>query len=457
MALGAGRHVVYVQGVKMTASAVARMDAAAPFQTADADAVYGKVMRRIVPFLCIGFMAAYVDRVNVGFAKLQMLADLRMSETVFGLGAGLFFLGYILCETPSNMLLIRVGARTWIARIMLTWGVLSGLMMVVHGPIAFYLVRFLLGVAEAGFMPGVLFYLAEWFPATRRGRATALFMIGIPLASVVGGPLSGAILTGLGGVAGLAGWRWLFVLEAAPPILLGMMTFAVLPRSLESAAWLTEREKTLLARDRTVEQAGHAPSDFAAAFRDPLVWLIGAIDGALLLGLYTVAFWFPTLLRDAGVHEALWIGLLTAAPHAAAVLAMMLNGWHSDRTGDRRWHIIVPILIGAVALALSPLAHSSVVWTVAVISIANAGILGALPPFWTLPSLMLRGAAAAAGLALAGSIANIAGFFATFLVGWLKDLTHSTDLVVLIFAAVLVVSALAVLVIPSEPATGRGR
>jgi MFS family permease len=282
-------------------------------------------------------------------------------------------------------------------------------------------------------------------------------MIGIPLASVVGGPLSGAILNGLSGAAGLAGWRWLFALEAVPPILLGILTFAVLPRSIQSAAWLTEREKSLLARDRVGDQTGHAPSDFVAAFRDPVVWLIGAIDGALLLGLYTVAFWFPTLLRDAGVHEPLWIGLLTAAPHAAAVVAMLINGWHSDRTRERRWHIILPILIGAVALALSPLAHSNIVWTVAIISIANAGILGALPPFWTLPSLLLRGAAAAAGLALAGSIANIAGFFATFLVAWLKDLTHSTTLVLLIFAAVLVVSALSVLGIPRERTTDRGR
>jgi len=433
------------------------MDDAIASTTAEADAAYGKIMRRIVPFLCIGFMTAYVDRVNVGFAKLQMLSDLGMSETVFGLGASLFFLGYILFEVPSNMMLMRVGARAWIARIMLTWGLLSGLMMVVHGPISFYCVRFLLGVAEAGFMPGVLFYLAEWFPAARRGQATALFMIGIPLASVVGGPLSGAILTGLSGAAGLAGWRWLFVLEAAPPILLGLLTFAVLPRSIASAAWLTTREKTLLTRDQSLDQAGHAPSDFAAAFRNPSVWLIGAIDGALLLGLYTVAFWFPTLLRDAGLHEPLWIGFVTAAPHAAAAVAMLVNGWHSDRTGERRWHIIMPILIGAVALALSPLAHHNILWTVAVISVANAGILGALPPFWTLPSLLLRGAAAAAGLALAGSIANIAGFFATFLVGWLKDLTHSTNLVVLIFAAVLAVSALAVLGVPRARDTDLGR
>jgi MFS family permease len=310
-----------------------------------------------------------------------------------------------------------------------------------------------LGVAEAGFMPGVLFYLAEWFPAARRGRATALFMIGIPLASVVGGPLSGAILTGLSGAFGLAGWRWLFMVEAAPPIVLGLLIFAALPRSLGSAVWLTEAEKTLLARDRAEDQAGHAPSDFASAFRDPTVWLLGAIDGALLLGLYTIAFWFPTLLRDAGMRDTLGIGLLSATPHVVAVFAMLLNGWDSDRTGERRWHIAAPILIGAVALGLSPLAQHSVVLTVAIISIANGAILGALPPFWTLPSLMLRGAAAAAGLALAGSIANVAGFFATSLVGWLKDLTHSTHLVVLIFAAVLAVSASAVLCIPRDRAT----
>jgi MFS family permease len=417
---------------------------------ASADIAYAKVDRHIALFLCFGFLVAYIDRVNVGFAKLQMLSALNLSETVYGLGAGLFFIGYILFEVPSNMILMRVGARPWIARIMLTWGLLSGAMLFVDGPRTFYVERFLLGVAEAGFMPGVLFYLAEWYPTHRRAKATALFMIGIPLASVIGGPLSGAILAWLNGALGLAGWRWLFVVEAIPPVLLGALTFMILPKSIDSADWLDEDEKGLLKRDLSPASAGHHPSEFAAAFREPKVWLIGAVDGAILLGLYTIAFWFPTLLRDAGIHNPLRIGLFSAVPHVFAVIAMVLNGWHSDRSGDRRWHIVLPITVGAVALALSPLALHSVPATVVIISVANAGILGALPPFWTLPSTFLRGAAAAAGLALAGSIANIAGFFATSLVGWAKDLTRSTNSVVVLFAGCLLVSALAMLLVPRE-------
>jgi MFS family permease len=412
--------------------------------------VYAKIDRRVALFFCLGFLVAYLDRVNIGFAKLQMLSDLRLSETAYGLGAGLFFVGYILCEVPSNMILMRVGARPWIARIMLTWGLLSGAMLFVHGQGSFYAARFFLGVAEAGFMPGVLYYLAEWYPAHRRAKATALFMIGIPLASIVAGPLSGAILKWLNGSFGLAGWQWLFAIEALPAILLGILTFAVLPKNIASAAWLDEDEKLLLQQELSSPDTAHRPSEFAAAFRDPKVWLIGAVDGALLLGLYTIAFWLPSLLKDAGVHSPLRIGLLSTIPHVAAVIAMVLNGRHSDRVVERRWHIVLPIMIGAAALALSTLAAQSVALTIITLSIANAGILGALPPFWALPSTFLRGAASAAGLALAGSIANIAGFFATSLVGWARGVTHSSTMVVVIFAGCVLASALAMLAIPRD-------
>ncbi|MBM9400310.1 MFS transporter [Gluconacetobacter azotocaptans] len=411
-------------------------------------ALYRRVAWRIAPFLCLGFLAAYVDRVNVGFAKLRMASDLGLGEAAYGLGAGLFFIGYVLCEVPSNVVLQRVGARFWLARIMLTWGLLSGAMCMVHTPMSFYVLRLLLGIAEAGFMPGALLYLSQWFPPDRRARVTALFMVGIPLSSVLGAPLSGFIMAHVSGVGGIAGWRWLFAIEALPPILLGVWALLFLPDSIERSAWLSGAERQFLRGRLREAHDDHAVSHLWAAFRDIRVWHLGLIDGSVLLGLYTVAFWFPSFLKGHGVHDPMTIGWITTIPHLVAVCCMILNGWHSDRSGERRLHIVLPIVAGAVLLACSTLADGSLALSVTLIALANGAILGALPPFWCIPANFLTGPAAAAGLAIACSFANLAGFFATALIGWTIERTHSPDLALDIFALSMGCAALSLFLIP---------
>jgi len=418
--------------------------------TAAGDRLYAKMTWRLLPFFCLCLLAAYIDRVNVGFAKLQMLGDLHFSETIYGWGAGLFFVGYILCEIPSNVILQRVGARIWIARIMLTWGLLSGATMLVHSPQSYYIVRFLLGVAEAGFMPGALFFFSSWYPLHRRSRITALFMLGIPLSSVIGAPLSGWIMAECQGQAGLAGWQWLFLLEAIPSICLGVAALFVLPASIEKTSWLTNDEKRQLSRDLKADRHEDEIHLLVEAFRNGKVWLIGLIDGTLLLGLYSIAFWLPTIIHRTGVASPLTIGLLTAIPHGTGVVTMLILGWNSDRTHERRWHVALPMAVGAAGLALSTVFTDDLTMTVVLMAVANAGIIGALPALWAIPGSFLVGRAAAAGLALALSMANLAGFFSTYLVGWVIDQTHSASLALLFFALCVVLGGLTVLFLPAK-------
>jgi MFS family permease len=414
------------------------------------EAAYRKVTWRLAPLFCLCFLASYLDRANVGFAKLQMQGELGWSETVYGLGAGLFFISYILLEVPSNIVLQKVGARLWIARIMVTWGLVSGAMMFATTPASFYVLRFLLGAAEAGFYPGVMYYFTAWFPARRRSRVIAIFMLGIPMASIVGAPLSGWIMTRFQGVAGLAGWQWMFAIEALPAIALGLCVFRFLPSSIAAASWLTPQEKSLLEANLDAERGGHGVGELGAALRDAKVWLLGAIDGTMLLGLYAITFWLPTMIRNTGVADPFHVGLLTAIPHVTAAVAMIAIGWRSDRLRERRWHTSVPMFVGAVALVLSAAATHNLTATVLLLAIANAGLLGALAPFWSIPGNVLRGAGAAAGMALVASIANLAGFFATYLVGWLMDLTHSAAGALIAFALCLAVGGFAVLRLPPK-------
>lgn len=415
---------------------------------AEREAIHRSVAFHIIPFLCLGFLAAYIDRVNVGFAKFEMLDDLHMGDAAFGLGAGIFFLAYILCEVPSNIILERVGARLWLARILLTWGIISALTCCIHGTTMFYLARFALGVAEAGFMPGALFYLGQWVPAERRARATALFMIGIPLSSVIGAPLSGAILAHLSGWLGIAGWRWLFLIEGAPPILLGAWAFFYLPASIQEARWLTSEQRDYLLADMAREDdSKDKRSDFLSAFTDIRVWIVGIIDGSILLGLYTIAFWFPSFLREHGVVSIQGIALLAMLPHIAAVVSMVVVGRRSDRRGERHLHIVVPIAIGSVALGLSGSDFFGLPGLVVLVVLANAALLAALPALWALPVSFLSGSAAAAGLAVACSFANIAGFFATSVVGFSVQHTHSVTVVLWGFAVMMTLSSTLVFVI----------
>ena len=423
-----------------------------PSQDTEGRRLYRKVAWRLIPFLCCCYLAAYLDRINVGFAKLQMADQLQLSDAAFGLGAGLFFVGYILFEVPSNLILKRVGARVWIARIMVSWGVLSACTLLVTTPVQFYVLRLLLGIAEAGFLPGVLYYLTLWFPTHRRGRMIALFMIGLPLSSVIGAPLSGWILEAFDGLQGLRGWQWLFLLEGVPSVLLGLLALRLLPEGPQDAEWLDLREQGHLLRDLTVDEAQSPASgdSFRQGFFNLKVWMLGGIDFAILLSAYAMGFWMPTFIRQAGVADASDIGLLTALPSIAAVFGMLALGASSDRFRERRWHIILPFWTGAAAMAASTAFTDNVVVTVLLFSIAQAAIIGAVPVFFSLPATFLTGTAAATGFALACSLANIAGLVSNTLIGLALDITGRSGGALLFFAACLVLGSLLVVALPAK-------
>ena len=414
--------------------------------------LFRKVTWRLVPFLCFCYLAAYLDRINVGFARLQMLDDLGFSEATFGLGAGLFFLGYILLEVPSNLALQRVGARLWIARIMLTWGILSASTLLVKTPLQFHILRFFLGAAEAGFLPGVLFYLTQWFPSQRRGRIIALFMIGLPLSSVIGGPLSGWIMKAAHDLHGLHGWQWLFLLEGLPSIALGILAFWCLPDSPCHARWLNEQERatidSVLAQDQAEMPA--ARHRFRDGFWNLKVWMLGGIDFSILLTAYALGFWMPTFIKATGISDAFHIGLLTALPSVAALIGMLAIGASSDRHRERRWHIIIPFVIGAVAMAGSTFFTHSTWATVLLFSIAQAMVIGAVPVFFSLPATFLKGTAAATGFALACSLANIAGLVSNSVMGFAMQLSGQAGGAMWFFAVCLLASALLVVALPAK-------
>ncbi len=414
-------------------------------------AVYRKVAFRLVPLLCICYLAAYLDRVNVGFAKLQMLADLEFSNTVYGLGAGIFFLGYVIFEVPSNLLLHRVGARVWIARIMITWGVLGGLMAFVTTPMQFYILRFLLGVAEAGFIPGVLLYLTYWFPAAWRGRIIALFLAAIPMSNIVGGPLSGWILATMGDVGGLRGWQWLFILETTPSILLGLAVLKFLDDRVDDARWLSDEEKAKIQADIAAEASpGTQHASAIGALRSGRVWMLGLAYFCIASAIYITSFWMPTLIKQLGVNDPLHIGWLTTIPYTIAIVAMVLCNTSADRMAERRWHTVVPCVASALGLAI--VASPDIGLTLAMIGLvlAAAGASAAQAAFWSLPPAFLTGAGAAAGIALVNSLGNIAGMASTALVGWMTDLTGSPNASLYLFAAVGVFGAVLVLRLPAK-------
>jgi D-galactonate transporter len=417
---------------------------------ADEERIYKKVTARIVPFLFICYLAAYLDRVNVGFAKLQMLRDLGFSETAYGLGAGIFFLGYVLFEVPSNVILHRVGARVWIARIMITWAIISGAMVFVRTPTTFYILRFLLGVAEAGFIPGILLYLTYWYPSQRRGRITAIFLAAIPMASIFGGPLSGWILNTASGAQGLNGWQWLFILESIPSLLLGVVTLFYLDNRVATVKWLSADEKRVIAQNIAHEEGDKEDSSLSHVFRNNKVWLLGLIYFCVASSIYIISFWLPTIVKQTGVSDPLHIGLLTAIPYTAAVIAMIAVNTNADRLRERRWHTLVPCIVTAVGLAVTASATGNTVLAMVGLTLAAAGASSAQAAFWTLPAAFLGGAAAAAGIALVNSLGNIAGFVSTYAVGWMTDLTHSTSASLYLFAGLLVIGGVLVLAIPSR-------
>jgi ACS family tartrate transporter-like MFS transporter len=421
------------------------------------DRLYRKVSRRIIPLMMVLYLFAFLDRVNIGFAALTMNQDLGFTPYIYGWGAGIFFLGYILFEVPSNVVLAKVGARLWICRIMVTWGLVSSAMAFVGGEWSFYVLRFLLGVAEAGFLPGMIFYLTHWFPAARRAKFVALFMAAVPLASALGAPISGFIL-GVDGVLGFKGWQWLFILEGLPSCVLGVLVLVLLPDGPAKASWLTDAEKTAiadgLARDRA-RNPHRVHESLWPALRDYRVVLLGLVYFGIVVGLYGIGLWLPQIIKAMGFTN-IQVGLIIAVPYFASAGAMMLWGRHSDHTGERVWHVALPALVSAAGFIASIYLQSTVLQLCA-LGIACIGIYSALGPFWTLPSMFLGSVGAAAGIALINSIGNAGGFLGPYLVGWIKGATGSFHLGMAALAVGLAASAvLALLLGRVLHATARG-
>ncbi|MBN8744364.1 MAG: MFS transporter [Thiomonas arsenitoxydans] len=413
-----------------------------------AEAVYRRIGWRIIPFLILCYFVAYLDRVNIGFAQLQMKGDLHFSDAVYGLGAGIFFLGYFLFEVPSNLILHRVGARVWIARIMITWGLISALTLFVTTPTQFYVMRFLLGVAEAGFFPGIILYLTYWYPAARRSQMTAWFMSAVPLSGLIGGPVSGWILHHFHGQHGWAGWQWLFVLEGLPAVVLGIVTLFYLDNGIKQAKWLNADEKNALQHALDQEAQTKPAHSALQGMADPRVWLMALIYFSVVIGLYGLSFWLPLLIKSTGVTDPLTIGWLVALPYGVSVVAMILVGRSSDKRHERRWHVAIPALIGAVGLVLSTLWSTDTTLAMVALTLATVGIMVVLPLFWALPNAFLAGTAAAAGIALINALGNLAGFFGPSIIGWVKQATQSTNGGILVLAAFMVLCAVLVLLTP---------
>ena len=412
---------------------------------AQADAVYRKVKWRLIPFLMACYVVAYLDRVNVGFAKLGMSDELGIGEAAYGLGAGIFFIGYFLFEIPSNMALHRFGARRWIARIMISWAVVSAACAFIGGPTSFYVLRFLLGVAEAGFFPGIILYVSYWFPSSRRGEIIALFMVAIPLAGIVGGPLSGLIMQGMDGTAGWRGWRWMFLIEAIPAVVLGCLVPRMLPSRPAEADWLDSSERAQIEQDLADDEpegVRHHAS-IRDIFGDPQIMRLALIYFGCIMGQYGFTFWLPTMIDDISGGSPLVVGLFSVLPYACAAVTMLLVGRSSDRTGERRWHLILPLLVGAGALIFTPMAQNPVP-AIALLCLAAAATLTASPLFWNLPTAFLRGSAAAVGIAAINSVGNLAGFVSPLLIGWISGTTGSRTTATAVLAMILVIAALAV-------------
>jgi MFS family permease len=430
-----------------------------PQMTAPAseDALYNKVASRIVPLLFCCYIAAYLDRVNVSFAKLQIQSDVpQINDTVFGLGAGIFFLGYFAFEVPSNIFMEKVGARFWIARIMITWGIVSTAMIFVNSPWVFYGLRLLLGFAEAGFFPGVILYLTYWFPSRRRGEMIAFFMLAIALTGVIGAPLSGWILHEFNGAAGLKGWQMLFLLEGIPSIVLGIFVPSLLANGVRSAHWLTEEEKLLLERNLQADEVRKEHLPLAGIFFNPQLILFAAIYFCCAMGLYGTGFWIPQLIKNTGVKDPLYVGLLTAIPYGFGAVAMVVMGRSSDRSGERRVHFALASFLGAAGIVISNLFRQNTLIAMVGLTLATLGILATFPLFWPMPTAMLAGTAAAAGIAWINSLGNLAGFFGPSIVGWFTDLTKRSDYGLYVVAAALVLGAILVLGFVPRKFTGEG-
>ncbi|WP_322046407.1 MFS transporter [Paraburkholderia sp. J67] len=426
------------------------------------DLLYRKVAWRVIPFLFVCYVVSFLDRINIGFAQLQMKHDLGFSDAMYGLGAAIFYVGYVLCEVPSNLLLARFGARRTFMRIMLLWGIASTCMMFVHAPAHFYALRFLLGVFEAGFFPGIVLYLTYWFPSHRRAAVFSIFFAGVAVAGVLGGLVSGWIMRDLNGAMGFEGWRWMFAIEGLPAVLLGLLAAFRLVDGPTQARWLSDAEKARLIAQRddksgTEGAQAHAHSSRAvfAALGNPRIYLFAFIYFSLTCASLTLNFWMPLMIRDFGVHDVLAISLYTVIPNAVGAVGLMLIARRSDRRGERRWHFAACTIGGAVALSLFTLHLASFAAMLAILSIAAVLIFAALPIFWAVPPAYLSGKSAAAGIALISSIGITSGIVSPWAIGLIKTHTGSMDNALYGLAALLAVSGAALLI--GVPAAQKAR
>lgn len=390
------------------------------------DGAYRRIFWRLIPLIMALWVLAWVDRVNVSFAKLQMAEELRFSEAVYGLGAGIFYIGYLLFEVPSNLLLQKIGARKTIARIAIGWGAVCMAMAYATTPATFYVLRFLLGAFEAGFFPGVILYLTTWFPTERRAKVFGIFMSSVALSGVIGGPLAGLIMTAMQGWGGLSGWQWLFIVEGAPTILIGLVALLWLTDRLEQAHWLTDEQRSAVRRDleRDARLLGQREHALSTALRDPRLWIFTLVYFCVIVANATVAFWGPTIMREAGFANVSTIGWLVSGASLVGSAVMIGNGLMADRTGRPLWQCIGSLVAGALGLAgIAAALHSSPQLVFVMFALALAGAYGAIPVFWQLPSKLFAGTAAAAGIAIINSFGNLGGFLAPFGLGLLKDAT----------------------------------
>jgi D-galactonate transporter len=422
------------------------------------------VSARLIPFLMICYFVAYLDRVNVGFAALTMNKSLGLTATMFGFGSGIFFVTYFLFEVPSNLALDRFGARKWIARIMFSWGILSALMAFIPNiaqatglgnEATFYILRALLGFAEAGFFPGIIFYLTLWYPSVYRGRIVGAFMAAIPLSSAIGSPISGMIL-GMHGIAGLEGWQWLFIIEAAPAVVLAFVTYFYLTDLPADAHWLEADERAWL-RDRLdAERRQREAAQTLSVWevlRNPRVWALALVYFGLVACNYGVGFWLPQIIKAFGLSNFA-TGWVTAIPYAIGAIFMVWYGYHSDATGERKGHTAIGLLIAAAGIAASTLTGNPAL-TIIAFTIGACGVFGTLPVFWTLPTAVLSGTAAAAGIAAINSIGNLAGFAGPYAMGWIKDQTGSFTGGLLLIASLAIIAMAIVLALGHNPALER--
>jgi len=413
-------------------------------------AVYRKITRRLLPLLLASYILAYLDRVNVSFAKLQMAVDLGFSDFIYGTGAGLFYVGYFLFEVPSNIILHHVGARVWIARIMITWGIISASMMFITDVNSFYVLRFLLGIAEAGFFPGIILYLTYWYPAQRRARIISLFMLGIPMAGMLGGPLSGWIMRDFDQLLDLRGWQWMFLIEAIPSVVMGLILLRFLDNGIQDAKWLSDDERLLLQKNIAQDESVKEKVPVLQVLKSPRVWILSLIYFTVGMGLSAIVLWLPTIIKGMGVTDVFEVGLLAAIPWCATFIPVILVSRHADKKGERRWHFIIPLLFVAAGLTCSALFASNHLLVFLALTVSCSAVMTAYPLFWSLPTAFLAGTGAAAGIAVINSIGGLSGFVSPYLLGWIKQTTGSLHIGMYLVSACLIAGALTTLIIPAK-------